>query len=262
MPSTLDETFSPHRLQSYLTAAAGDEDLARALYVWNRDLSAAFLADIAILEVALRNAINNALTFVWGERWFETGPVLDNRCTGQLVKAWERIPNRHRRNRDDSALPGRVVSNLMFGFWTNLLDEGGSVGRAPRDQRADHDALFSEIRRGFKGARAEAKAEGVAYRRPFVHATVKIVNDLRNRAAHHEAFINGFPLSGQQRRLTATEGHAECLKLARMLNRDLATWLEANSNVPHLLNHRPPASAGAFKCCSSPHLVVDGYPDF
>lgn len=262
LPPSLDVVFSPHRLQTYIAAAHGDEDLARALYVWNRDLSVAFLADIAILEVALRNAINFGLTFKWGDRWYEAGPILDKRCTGQLVSAWDRLSGPSRSNRADPALPGRLVSTLMFGFWTNLLDEGGAVGRSPRDERADHDALWLEIRRGFRGARAEARAAGVRYERSFVFTTVKNVNELRNRAAHHEAFINGFPLSGQRRRMSTADGYAECLKLARMLNRDLASWLEQNSDVPHLLNHRPPQLPPTLKCSSSPHLLVDGYPDF
>lgn len=45
--------------------------LARELYVWNRDLSAAFLADIAFIEIALRNATNAALARRWGDRWYE-----------------------------------------------------------------------------------------------------------------------------------------------------------------------------------------------
>ncbi|MBB2974827.1 hypothetical protein FHX49_000368 [Microbacterium endophyticum] len=52
--------------------------------------------------------------------------------------------------------------------------------------------------------------------------------------------MRGFPLPGQQQqRLTAKQGHEACLRLARMLDRDLATWLERSSNVPMLLESRP-----------------------
>ena len=64
---------------------------------------------------------------------------------------------------------------------------------------------------------------------------VKQVHALRNRAAHHEPLVNGFPLPGEQRRLSPTQGHQACLQLARLLDRDLATWLTANSQMARQL---------------------------
>lgn len=248
---------------TFLAAAGGDQVLARELYVWNRDLSMAILADIAMLEVAMRNAIDTALERKWGPHWYEKGPVFDQRSMGQLATAWSRIPKGKKSNRNDPALPGRLVANCMFGFWANLLDEGGPTGKGPRDEKADYDALWLVIRREFKGARAEARASKAKYRREWVHGVVKIVNDLRNRAAHHEPLINGFPLNGQQRRLTAQQGHENCLKLARMLDSNLATWIESTSTVPRLLATRPVAGqTHAPRCTAAAHEVAAGYPDF
>ncbi|MBU4616215.1 hypothetical protein IM877_15985 [Rhodococcus sp. GG48] len=259
----LDTTLSQGRMGTFLAAAGSDPVLARELYVWNRDLSMAILADIAMLEIAMRNAIDTALIRQWGPRWYESGPTFDQRTMGALATAWGRIPNGRKSNRNDTALPGRLVANCMFGFWTNLLDEGGPIAKGPRDAKADYDALWLVIRREFKGARAEAKASGVKYRREWVHGVVKIVNDLRNRAAHHEPLINGFPLNGQQRRLTAQQGHDSCLKLARMLDSHLAAWIESTSTVPHLLATRPTTGiTHAARCVASAHVVAAGYPDY
>lgn len=46
---------------TYLAAAANDADLAMEMYLWDREVSAAFLRDLAILEVALRNAMSAQL---------------------------------------------------------------------------------------------------------------------------------------------------------------------------------------------------------
>jgi len=46
---------------TYLAAAGQDVNLARKLYVWDRDISAAVLADVAIIEVALRNSMAKQL---------------------------------------------------------------------------------------------------------------------------------------------------------------------------------------------------------
>jgi hypothetical protein len=216
LTADLDAYISAPRLKTYLDAAANDLVLARALYVWNRDLSAAFIGDIAIVEIAMRNAMSAALSQRWGDRWYADGPLLDARSAKQLEEAWDRIPKAQRQNlRANRAVAGRLVANCMFGFWVNLLDKGGSTGLpAPRDV-ADHDVLWEEaLKKAFKGARAEAHAVGAGLERLWVHNQVKVVNDLRNRVAHHESLVNGYPLTGQGGvRRTAAEGHEACLRL-------------------------------------------------
>jgi hypothetical protein len=47
----------------------------------------------------------------------------------------------------------------------------------------------------------------------------------------HEPLPNGFPLPAEHRRITATQGLASCVKLAKLLDRDLAEWMLANSQL-------------------------------
>ncbi|MGO4533480.1 hypothetical protein [Leifsonia sp. 2MCAF36] len=239
--SALDQAISADRLATYLAAANGDRALARALYVWDRDLSIAILADIAILEVAMRNAMHLALSSVWGQTWYENPKLeLDDRTLRQLRTAWEDLPNGVRRNRLDPRLPGRLVARCMFGFWANLLDAGDHFGSEPRRYRVDYEFLWrNSLHQAFRGGAAVARAEHARYTRPWAHEAVRTVNALRNRVAHHEPLINGFPLPGQGRRLTAKEGHQACRKLAQMIDRDLATWLDRSSMVPTLLGSQP-----------------------
>ncbi|MDQ0425244.1 Abi family protein [Cellulomonas iranensis] len=125
--SGLDRGISAPRFATFEHAAGGDPGLARDLYVWNRDLSVAFLADIAILEVALRNAIRDAATAAWGAHWYsDPTVVLDDRSTRQLSSAWASLPDSVKRRAQDPDVPGRLVAQCMFGFWTNLLDAGGT----------------------------------------------------------------------------------------------------------------------------------------
>lgn len=84
----LERGISVARFATFMAAARGGVDLARDLYVWNRDLSVAFLADIAILEVALRNAMHDAASSQWGCHWYASPEVrLDDRSLGQLSQA-------------------------------------------------------------------------------------------------------------------------------------------------------------------------------
>jgi hypothetical protein len=259
--SDLDRGISAARFSTFQNAAFGDDDLARRLYVWNRDLSVAFLADIAILEVALRNAMNEAATGEWGTHWYSSPDVvLDDRSAGQLNRAWEYLPRATKRRASDSDVPGRLIAHCMFGFWTNLLDAGDHTGREPRKVRVSYEDLWKVFKNAFPGGRIEARAQRAiiqstaptphdaatvqrltetAFTRYWVHGICRNVNSLRNRVAHHEPVINGLPLNGQQQRMTAAEAHEQCRILARIIDNRLASWMDANTTVPDFLTNRP-----------------------
>lgn len=239
--AALNLAISVDRMGTYLAAVGGDATRARRLYVWDRDLSSAVLADIAIVEVALRNAMHKALSAQWGPHWYEdTSLRLDDRSLSQLRSAWTALPAGVKSNRLDPDVPGQLVAHCMFGFWVNLLDTGDYAGAEPRRAKIDYEYLWRRsLSRAFPGGRAEAAATSERFTRRWTHGIAKSVNTLRNRAAHHEPLVNGFPLPGQQRRLTAIEGHQAYLRLTRMLDRDLEGWLTANTRVPTLLAAKP-----------------------
>ena len=227
-------------------------DEALQLYLWDRDVAVALLADLAVLEVALRDALHDAATQEWGTYWYEVMP-LDNRSQDALAEAWSRLPEHLRKNPRRSDLPGRLVANCMFGFWTNLLDQGGYSGKGPRRHQVVYDQNWQALRKAFPGGRKEAarqrtanpaNAQQINFSRSWVHQVCKRINDVRNRVAHHEPVINGFPLKGQSKngatkRLSIDEAHEDMLSLARMLDKDLAKWLLDNSSIPGVNSQRP-----------------------
>ena len=232
--AALDRSVAPARMRTYLVAAGQDLDRARELYLWDRELSVAFLADLAILEVALRNSMNARLVSVWGAKWFQNQAILlDDRSCRALADAWGRTAL------DRS--PDRIVAQCMFGFWRGLLDKGDYVGQGPRRVRCDYEQQLwrGVLDKAFPGGKAHAAQDAQRWNRTYALAVVSRVNDLRNRVAHHEPLINGLPLTGQQARRTAQEAHADCMRLAGMLDRDLASLLDATSLVPSVLAGRP-----------------------
>jgi len=117
----------------------------------------------------------------------------------------------------------------MFGFWRDLLSAGGFVGREPHRFPTDYESLWrTTLHKAFPGGRAIASAEGSHFTRSWTLGTVAVV-----------PFISGFPLPGQQIRLSAQEGHQACSKLEGLLDRDLASWIAGNSAVPQILAARP-----------------------
>ena len=208
--------------------------------------------------------MHDAASRTWTpHRYSDPSVVLDERSTGQLINAWGYLPKSVKERPQDVDVPGRLVAGCMFGFWANLLDDGSFICNSPRRIRADYDVLWRDsFKYAFPGAKQEAKSQRalqiaalpdddrkpvairrlqqeVSFKRSWVHGVCKVVNQLRNRVAHHEPMINGFPLKGQSRRLSAAEGHEHCRMLARMLDRDFATWLDSDTKVPGLLAGRP-----------------------
>jgi len=232
--AALTKAVSQDRLQTYITAAATTGSDALDLYVWDRDISMALLADVAIVEVALRNSMHAALEAATSTpEWYLLPLGFDDRSQSALSTAWVRVPAKIR-------TPGRVVAQLMFGFWSGLLDSGGYRGREPQRFKCDYEQLWrTTLRMAFPGGRWMARAEGGRFSRLWVLETVSVVHATRNRAAHHEPFINGFPLPGQKTRLTPQQAHDACLKLARIIDQDLGSWLQATSAVPAVLARRP-----------------------
>jgi hypothetical protein len=136
--AALTRAISRDRLGTYLAAAGSDPIKAVDLYLWDRDLAAAVLADIATLEVALPDALNDELTRVYGPEWYSEDVGFDDRSRGALARAWTYLPK-------DKRTPGRVVSQLMFGFWAGLIDVGGYAGKEPQAFHMDYEQLWRSV---------------------------------------------------------------------------------------------------------------------
>ncbi|MBW0254947.1 Abi family protein [Cellulomonas sp. PS-H5] len=233
----LDRAISADRFTTYLRAGGGDRERARALYVWDRDVASAVLADIAIVEVAVRNALDGALTEMHGARWYTRDIGFDDRSRHKLAVAWRDLPRSRR-------TPGRVVAQLMFGFWVDLLDSGGTVGREPQQWSVSYEDLWrGGLARAFPGGRTEAAASGGRFTRTWTHDKLRTTQALRNRAAHHEPLVNGVPLPGRaqsrQPRISVRDGLDAYLLVLRMIDRDLADWVTQESRVQAELRRRP-----------------------
>lgn len=230
----LDKSITPIRMSTCLNAANGDRDKARELYLWDRDLAVAFLADLAILEVALRNAMAQQLEIKWGHDWYSNLALpLDDRTLKALNLAWKQI-------KDPQKTSGKLIAQCTFGFWRRLLDKGDYYGIEPRRVRCDYEILWRGVLdKAFPGGRQQARKDQRRWNREYALSIVGRVNDLRNRVAHHEPLINGIPLNGQKVRVSAQQLHEDTMRLAAMLDRDLHSFLAARSKVPAVLKNRP-----------------------
>lgn len=81
---TFRERFSDARMEPYEIAAGGNPQLTIELYGWNLKIGGAFLADLGVAEVLLRNAFDQVLRRKYqtgsdGDAWYDQNGVLFER---------------------------------------------------------------------------------------------------------------------------------------------------------------------------------------
>lgn len=68
----IHRALSPARISTYAAAThchGPDDPAALNLYLWNAQVSAAFLTPLHLCEVVLRNAVDDALAAKYGAAW-------------------------------------------------------------------------------------------------------------------------------------------------------------------------------------------------
>ena len=65
----IEQTLSSARLSTYLKAMSGNQDNALELYFLNSELSCNLWLPLQLYEIVIRNAVDDALSNVYGENW-------------------------------------------------------------------------------------------------------------------------------------------------------------------------------------------------
>lgn len=214
----MERWLSQPRHAVYLAASKGDPRLALDLYEWNAEISAALMRDIAHVEVGLRNAYDRALSARWSgpPHWTIAGipaftPLWRTR-RGRRVDVNLRTRESLLRAVDSAggtaAPPGKVVAELMFGFWRFLSSSA-------------HEKTL------WVPALHRAFTPGTDRR--DVDRPIGRLHDLRNRVAHHEPLLRS-DIAGRV---------ADAVAVASLIDSDLGQHLTTTSRVTHLLSQRP-----------------------
>jgi hypothetical protein len=204
--------FTPARFDKYVAATHGDPVAALRLYEWNAVASGALFVAIGQFEVLLRNALDVELCRYHrqvvggdGKWWKDPAMPLHPDLANLLVDA------RRRAVRGGAAeTHGKVIAELMFGFWRFVLD-------------ARHSATLwaPALRHAFPHLRPKVRIE--------VYDRVELLNALRNRVAHHEP-IHHVPLDERWQAL---------LTVAGWICPTTAAWIRSSSTVPAVLAAKP-----------------------
>ena len=160
--ASIERTITKERLTRYLGATGQNVSRALELYEYNVQLSEVLYGLLHGLEVTVRNAEHDALTASYGTpTWYDAAP---------LSPYWKDRITHAKAKSGAAGKPGKVVSELTFGFWVDLL------------KRSNHRILWVER----KLHTAFPNARGI---RASIHGRLKAIQLLRNRISHHEPVL-------------------------------------------------------------------------
>lgn len=159
------ETLAKDRFDAYKRTGDADELDAMARYVWACDVAKSLHPRLHGLEVAFRNQVHNSLTTLYGPLWYDMPSLL---ITDELRRVDEAKQSIRLLKKVET--PGRVVSELSFGFWTSLY------GR-----HHEHDIVRPTILSVFPHYRGSKPIQ-----RGSIAPRLRDARFLRNRISHFE----------------------------------------------------------------------------
>ena len=172
--TAIEQTLSIKRFSTYhqaIIAAYGKDcsDMALQLYEWNAELSSRFFFPLHIYEVAIRNAISDAISIRYGQDW-PTNIVFQNSLNALDTKALLKAINENYQG------VGKLLPEIKFVWFVNMLT-----------RRHDGRIWRPYIDKTFPNAPAGTAAESI---RTDLKAACYIIRKFRNRCGHHEPIFN------------------------------------------------------------------------
>ncbi|MDE6513304.1 MAG: Abi family protein, partial [Muribaculaceae bacterium] len=172
--SELEDIISYDRLHRYLEACNGNTSKAVVLYRANINVSLQMFAIVGAFEVALRNAINTAMTEKYGSDWLRDailpGGIFDVpqcRDHARIIRSsYEKLI------RQKNYTHTHLLSKMEFGVWKYLFS-------SPQYRATGRILLGIFTNR-------PSSSRYVQYNNTFIFNELDHVNSLRNRIAHHE----------------------------------------------------------------------------
>jgi hypothetical protein len=221
----LQAAISTPRLDAYRQSGGSHLDMV-VNYFWNIELAAAIVPPLHACEVALRNAIHNAMTAAYGnEMWFFIEGALLPDELEDFVEAYRRVYKK------PEPIAGRVVAQLMFGFWTAMLNR-------PYEQKIWNRDGYTPLYAAFPHA---LQSSGSRIPRVDIYDRVKQVNDFRNRVFHYEKIYEWNHKRGNANAVNirqAAQDHADILELIGWMNPLLLQEIQAIDHFPQAWANR------------------------
>jgi len=205
---TFEKAFSEDRMEKYFKRNA-NTDKAIIHYQCNIELSEAFYPCIHVIEVLLRNSINQELTKFFGKKdWyilFASIPELANLNT-YITQANKQIIGRQ-----EHPSSSKIIAELTLGFWVSLFN-------------VEYERiLWKALRKVFPNMPKKVR------QRKKVAPPLNRFRTVRNRIFHHE------PICWDMVR--TKQIHTEILTVLQWMNMDIAIWFATFDRFDNVSNN-------------------------
>jgi hypothetical protein len=119
--SIIERIISKERFVPYLNYHKNNFSKAISHYKSNILISESFYPLLAVLEVGLRNSIDYQLTKRFNDKeWYDNKDFVKIATRFQIDRISQARTNIYSEKKEIT--PGRIISELSFGFWTSLFD--------------------------------------------------------------------------------------------------------------------------------------------
>lgn len=181
MGKTLEENlvklFSPNRLNSYKYESKDDDSIALERYLFNIEVSKSLYPLLSLLEISLRNRINQAIEEVIKPDWLlkeinQQSILLPNEHK-KLLDAKQKLINKGHKNISKND----IIAELSLGFWIHLCTKRYKTALWHKQ------GFFRIVFADYPNFSEFDKLSKVF---PILQLMLK----LRNRVFHHEIIIN------------------------------------------------------------------------
>lgn len=217
--SRLMDSISIPRLsfyEQYLGCKKTEEKIGA--YVAYQHLSADFFPVVQMIEVALRNSIDNTIRISRGDYWYNDVPVSEkSQSLVELAKKRSPISG----SRDD------VICRLPLGFWVYLLD-------APYRDTAHSSYIWSPENKELSFSNA-TNVFGSKLSTKAIFLELREILDLRNRLFHHEPMWKKHNCNSHEKALSnIKKDYLKLRRILRYLSPDKDRLIEITQQKSHI----------------------------
>lgn len=140
-------------------------------YELNLVISKNMYIPLSVLEVSIRNAVNNHFSQFYGNGWvLNEARFLQRDAIRKIIEAKKRIEERN-----ETLSSEKLVAELSFGFWTSLFQ-----------QPYDKVLRFTNLKQIFSNL---PKKNDKMVDRKYISAQLNLIRAFRNRIFHYEKIV-------------------------------------------------------------------------
>jgi len=199
--------FSSPRISRYLAATGNDNKRTIKLYKANLRLAQAFHPLLGIVEVVIRNRLNDVISahftdpdwIINQKSGFMSDPSISPFLRNEIAKIEIRL-----KKRGIAITSGKIISELPFGFWSELFE------------RNQYKLLLGKPIQIFTHLPSETG-------RKEIFASLNSIRTLRNRINHNEPIcFNEIYIDTNY----ASETHREIIRILNLINPNFTIFIK------------------------------------